>query len=182
VINGYTESEICMLYREAKNKDLQITILSQLTGLQTFEIERILQEGGYNVMADLEKLKELHAAGLSMAAIGKELGIKSSTVSYHMEKLGLEPNGKGRKKKEESKVSNETREPIKDAVPHASALEELKEETKKNVEELKKVLPKCVPDPDDLPIDYDIVEELSPQQFYELTKLTLELLKAIWGA
>jgi hypothetical protein len=74
-----------MLYREAKNKDLQITILSQLTGLQTFEIERILQEGGYNVMADLEKLKELHAAGLSMAAIGKELGIKSSTVSYHME-------------------------------------------------------------------------------------------------
>lgn len=172
MINGYTESEICMLFREAKNKEAQITILSQLTGLRTFEVERILEKGGY-LVADLEKLKKLHAEGKSIISIAEELGLGGSTVHYHMKKLGLKPNGKANKKKEENQVEEQS---------NYDALEKLKEETLKNVEELKEVLPKSLQDPDDLPINYDIVEELSPQQFYELTKLTLELLKAIWGA
>jgi len=119
-----------------------------------------------------------------MAAIGKELGIKASTVSYHMEKLGLEANGKSGKgkKKEVSKVEKETREPIKEAAPQV--LEELKKETKKNVEELREILPKSIPDSIEEPTDYEVVdgtvETLTAQQYYELAKMTLQLLKVIW--
>ena len=173
MINGYTESEICSLYRQAKNKKSQINILTQLTGVQKFEIEKILEKGGY-LVADLEKLKRLHADGLSGEEIGQEIGITSSTVFYHMKKLGLKPNGNGkrRNKKEEKKVEKKASYDV---------VEKLKEETQKNVEELKEVLPKSIPDQEDMPIDYDIVEEISPQQYYELAKLTLELLKTIWG-
>lgn len=157
MINGYTESEICTLYRSAKNKKLQINILTQLTGLMDFQIIEILEKGGY-LVADIEKLKQLHAEGLTIRAIGEELGIGQSTVNYHMKKLGLKPNGKGRKKKEV---------------------------TKKNVEELKEILPKSIPaELEDLSIDYELadgaLEKVTAQQYYELAKITLQLLKLIW--
>lgn len=182
MINGYTESEICMLYREAKNKRLQVEILTQLTGLRTFEIERILTEGGYLELDEDKKkiILEYYEQGLNDSEISRAVGIAQSPVSKFLRSQGLPSHGRWKTKKEEIKVSNETREPIKDTVPHASALEKLKKEKTQNVEELKEILTKSIPAPEDMLIDYDIVEELSPQQYYELAKLTLQLLKAIW--
>ena len=184
MINGYTESEICSLYRQAKNKKSQIEILTQLTGVNKLAIENILKKGGYlmaekkpKIMKDIvipnsEKIKELHAQGLTQKEIAKEVGVAQSTVHYYFKKLELEPNYRYPYKKKEGKQ-------VKKQASY-DVVEKLKEETKKNVEELKEVLPKPIPDQEDMPIDYDIVEELSPQQYYELAKVTLELLKTIW--
>ena len=173
MINGYTESEICALYRQAKNKKLQIEILTQLTGLMDFQIIGILEKGGYLVakknLVLREKIKELHAQNLTTAEIAKQVNTAYSNAFRYLKELGLEPNIK-----EEKQVEKESSYDV---------VEKLKEETKKNVEELKQILPKGIDkvDPDDLPIAYDIVEEISPQQYYELAKLTLDLLKTIWG-
>ena len=178
MINGYTESEICTLYRSAKNKKLQINILTELTGLRTFEVEKILEEGGYlNQMTDLvkDRILELYKQELSDTAIAKELSLAQSQVSTFLRKQELPPNGK----KSLKKIKEEEKKMEKPA--SYDVIEKLKKETQKNVEELKEILPKSIPAPEDLPIEYDIVEELTPQQYYELAKLTLELLKTIWG-
>ena len=46
---------------------------------------------GRNLSGEVERL---HAAGLSGAAIGRELGISRSTVAYHLRKLGHEPDSR----------------------------------------------------------------------------------------
>lgn len=200
MINGYTKSEIRMLYRDAKDKDKQIVILCQLTGLRKFEIEMILEEGGYLVAKKnlelREKIIELHAQGLTIAEIAKEVNTVYSNAYRYLKELNLEPNVK-----EDKKVSNEKVEPIKEAVPAVNTLEKLKEETKKNFEELKEILPKSIPEADDPRDDYevlpevteenagewktgesiDMIETLTPTQYYELAKLTFEILKGIWG-
>lgn len=176
-----------MLYRDAKNKKSQIVILTQLTGLSRYGIEKILEEGGCelaNPNPELqEKIKELHSQGLSAEAIAKEVGLKSSsTVYYYFERLGLKPNKGGRPRKKEDKAVEE----IKTVQPEVKqiqteVLKNLKSETQKNYEELKEVLPKSIPNPEDMPINYDVIETLTPQQYYELAKMTIELLKTIWG-
>ena len=197
MINGYTESEICSLYRQAKNKKSQIEILTQLTGVNKLAIENILKKGGYlmaekkpkavidSTVPNAGKIIELHAKGLSQKQIAKEVGVAQSTMHYYFKKLDLVSNFRHPyKNKEENEVASEPREPIKGAVPHASVFEKMKEDTQKNVEKLKAVLPQSTSDPEDLPIDYQVVEgtfeTLTPQQYYELAKLTLELIKTIW--
>ncbi len=41
-----TEKEICLMYREAKNKDLQLSILAELNDVSRNEIIRILVKNG----------------------------------------------------------------------------------------------------------------------------------------
>lgn len=43
---GVTEKEICLMYREAKNKDLQLSILAELNDVSRNEIIRILVKNG----------------------------------------------------------------------------------------------------------------------------------------
>jgi len=182
-----------MLYKDAKNKDRQIEILCQLTGLRTFEVEKILEEGGYlNTMTDLmkDRIVDLYNQGLSDSAIGRELKVAQSQVSTFLRGKGLPPNSrkKSKKKVEDKKVSNEKVEPIKEAVPAVNTLEKLKEETKKNFEELKEILPKSIPEVTEENAgewktgeSIDMIETLTPTQYYELAKLTFEILKGIWG-
>ncbi|MDD4528239.1 MAG: hypothetical protein PHF25_09485 [Candidatus Margulisbacteria bacterium] len=213
MINGYTKSEIRMLYKDAKNKDRQIEILCQLTGLRTFEVEKILEEGGYlNTMTDLmkDRIVDLYNQGLSDSAIGRELKVAQSQVSTFLRAKGLPPNSrkKSNKKVEVKEVPEHTKEPIKEETKKSidklvdevidyydgriektiepikvgpkEIIEKLKEETHQNIEEIKEVLPLQEPEPEDLPIDYDVVDTLTPQQYYELAKITLQLLKIIW--
>lgn len=41
-----TEKEICLMYREAKNKDIQLNILAELNDVNRNEIIRILVKNG----------------------------------------------------------------------------------------------------------------------------------------
>lgn len=232
MINDWTKSEICMLYREAKDKRLQIQILAELTGLRTFEIENILREGGYIEMDDKKKeeiLKEYYNHGLSDSAIAKKVGMAQSPVSKFLRSKGLPPNGTYNQKKdeikEEVKMSEEkvstpeiknmvipeeakpafmdkkmnipgdgredevptVRAQISDSKADRGVIESLKKETKENSNELKAVLPQSIPDPESLPINYDVIETLTPQQYYELAKMTIqsinsmiETLRTVW--
>lgn len=217
MISGYTKSEICSLYRQAKDKQLQITILTQLTASSKHEIEKILIEGGcLNQMTDLvkERILQLYKKELSDSAIAKELSLAQSQVSTFLRKQGLPPNGRlyNKKSMEEKEVEEVKELPkvpelkqdlilpkpelfkqkvrpeietVQPEVKQNKVLEDLEKETKKNVDELKEILPKSMPtvvvEPEDVPINYDVIETLTPQQYYELAKMTLELLKTIWG-
>lgn len=201
IYNGWTDSEICMLYRQAKNKENQIVILTQLTGLRKIEVEKILEEGGYlTQMTDLvkERILQLYKQELSDTAIAKELSLAQSQVSTFLRKKGLPPNGKKIQKKNEiqegKEVPQENMQEVKTVQPEIKKnlpeiIETLKRDTQKNVDELKDILPKSIPagalepkdEPMHAPIDFDVVETLTPQQYYELAKLTIELLKTIWG-
>jgi hypothetical protein len=48
--------------------------------------------GGRPLLVDLEKLKELHAAGMTDVEIVYELGVKRSTVAMARKRLGLTAN------------------------------------------------------------------------------------------
>lgn len=234
-MNGWTKSEICMLYREAKDKRMQIQILTELTGARTLEIENILREGGYIELDNTKKEKILNQYnnGLSDAAISRATGIAQSQVSKFLRGEGLPPNGiKIQKKdeiKEEVKMSEEkvnasaiktgtmseeanivqpqafmekkmnipgdsredevptVRTQISGSKAGSGVIESLKKETQGNYEELKAVLPQSIPDPESLPINYDVIETLTPQQYYELAKMTIqsinsmiETLRTVW--
>lgn len=194
-MSDWTEDEICMLYRDAKYKEQQIEILTQLTGFPRWKIENILMEGGYLELDDKKKeeiLKEYYNNGLSDSAIARKTGVAQSQVSTFLRSKGLAPNGKMYNKKEEKKVEEvkqevKTVQTVQPEVKNTEVLEKLKGETKKNYEELKEVLPMSIPDPDSLPINYDIVETLTPQQYYEMAKMTIqsinsviELMRTIW--
>lgn len=230
-MNGWTKSEICMLYREAKDKRMQIQILTELTGARTLEIENILREGGYIELDNTKKEKILNQYnnGLSDAAISRATGIAQSQVSKFLRGEGLPPNGTYNQKKDETKeevkmseekvstpeikavAASEEAKPAfmdkkmnipgdgrEDEVPTVRAqisdskadrgvIESLKKETKENSNELKAVLPQSIPDPESLPINYDVIETLTPQQYYELAKMTIqsinsmiETLRTVW--
>lgn len=197
-----------MLYREAKNKKHEITIIKQLTGYSDLQIEYILKKGGVLELKDDKKamIMEQYNKGLSDTDIARETGIAQSQVSTFLRGEKLPANGKawGGKKKEAvvsempekvqevkapEKIEKEDKavEEIKIVQPEvkqekqAEVIKNLKSETQKNYEELKEVLPKSIPNPEDMPINYDVIETLTPQQYYELAKMTIELLKTIWG-
>ncbi|BCV20427.1 GcrA family cell cycle regulator [Moorella sp. Hama-1] len=50
--------------------------------------------GGRPLLIDLEKLKELHAAGMTDAEIASELGVKRNTIAMARKRLGLTANRK----------------------------------------------------------------------------------------
>lgn len=205
-----------MLYREAKNKKHEITIIKQLTGYSDLQIEYILKKGGVLELKDDKKaaIMEQYNKGLSDTDIARETEISQSQVSTFLRGQGLPPNGKKLPGKAETKeVINvpEVVEEIHKAVvgvkvtekiekeekkeveenktvqqevkqeKQTEVLKNLESETQKNYEELKEVLPKSIPNPEDMPINYDVIETLTPQQYYELAKMTIELLKTIWG-
>lgn len=168
-VNGYTDSEICKLYKNAKNKKLQMQILKELTLKTETEVIEILEKGG--ILKLTEEIKQLilekYKEGLSDTQIARELGLAQSQVSPFLRKQGLESNSKKNEKKEKE----------------TELVEKLKRETQRNIEELKEILPKSMPvNPNNTcGANYDIIETLTPQQYYELAKLSLELLKTIWG-
>lgn len=219
----YSDSEICMLYRDAKNKKHQIEIIEQLTGYSDLQIEYILKKGGCLELKDEKKvaIMEQYNKGLSDKAISKAVGVAQSQVSTFLRGQSLPPNGKKFPGKGETvqavpvpEAVGETHEAvpkipekpeiiqteegkemeeIKTVQPEVlqekqtEVLESLKSETRKNYEELKEVLPKSIPDPDNMPIDYDVIETLTPQQYYELAKMTIqsinsmiETLRTVW--
>lgn len=45
--NDYTNSEICRIYRNQKNRSRGVQILIQITGWSPERIEQILTDGGY---------------------------------------------------------------------------------------------------------------------------------------
>lgn len=207
MISGYTKSEICSLYRQAKNKQLQITILTQLTASSKHEIEKILIEGGcLNQMTDLvkERILQLYDQGLSDKAISRELKVSQSQVSPCLRGLGKAPNGRKFSKKNEiqEEVMQEIKpieqledEDVKAVQPEIKPdiEQKLKAETLQNVNELKAILPKSIPKEvvalKDEPVNFDIVETLTPQQYYELAKMTInslnqmiEIFKTVWEA
>jgi len=58
-----TDREICISYRDAKNKNMQIKILSELTLKSLGEIKNILVENGYKVPGmDVKPKKEAKPA------------------------------------------------------------------------------------------------------------------------
>lgn len=212
----YSDSEICMLYRDAKNKRNQIEIIKQLTGYSDLQIEYILKKGGCLELKDEKKAEiiEQYNKGLSDKAISREVEISQSQVSTFLRGQGLPPNGKkfpGKTEPKEIIIVPEVVEEIHETVAEVKApekiekeekkeveenktvqqevkqekqaevLKNLKSETQKNYEELKEVLPKSIPNPEDMLINYDVIETLTPQQYYELAKMTIELLKTIWG-
>jgi len=182
VINGYTKSEICMLYRDAKNKNLQITILTQLTGLRSFEIENILQEGGYLDLdnAKKEKILNEYNKGLSDSAIARATGIAQSQVSKFLRGEGLAPNGIKPQKKTEIKEKKEMKE-INQETQEAPEIAENKKSAQESYEELRSKIGVVAEPVGPADCNKDIIETLTPQQYYELAKLSLELLKTIWG-
>lgn len=207
MISGYTKSEICSLYRQAKDKQLQITILTQLTASSKHEIEKILIEGGcLNQMTDLvkERILQLYDQGLSDKAISRELKVSQSQVSPYLRGLGKAPNGRKFPKKNEiqEEVMQEIKpieqledEDVKAVQPEVKKeiIQDLKVETKKNIDELKEILPKSIPTEvvalKDETVNFDIVETLTPQQYYELAKMTInslnqmiEIFKTVWEA
>lgn len=163
-MNDYTDGEICMLYRRAKDKKEQIQILTELTGLKEFEIEKILKEGGYlDLVEDKKKLIIQHYhEGLSDTKIAKAVSMSQAAVSKFLRQQGLTSNGKFNKSEEIKEGNNEM-------MAQAAILRKLNMEEQENGKELKSV--------SQIPDRY---ESLTPQQYYELTKMTLELLKLIW--
>jgi predicted transcriptional regulator len=175
----YSNSTICMLYREAKDKKLEIEILTQLTGYCNQKIEEILTEGGYIEMKDerKEQILEKYKEELSDHAIGKELGISQSQVSTFLRSQGLPPNGrkfpnkfaKTEEKKEMEIVEEETKEiaqenTVKEVVETAKELEEAAEQVVRKRPKLS-----------------EHEANLADESYLKLAVLTLEILKGIWG-
>lgn len=139
-VDRYTDSEICMLYRQARNKNDQVKILEQLTGKSTCEIKNILMSGGYIEMNDERKENILgkYKEGLSDIAIARATGYPQSQVSTFLRGQGLPANGKsfGGKVKKTEDVIEEAKQDIQEPVNSEIKVEE-KQSEEKNEEEIK---------------------------------------------
>ena len=197
----YTNEEICMLYRDAKNKKTQIQILTELTGLREFQIINILREGGYVDLDEKKKeeiLKEYFNNSLSDSAIARKVGMAQSPVSKFLRSKGLPANGQFNKgtetiKRVETEKKSEIIEAKKEVdntmMAQTAILKQLNNEAQENSEKLKTVLPQSIPEPESLTMDcdVDVIETLTPQQYYEMSKMTIqsinsmiELMRTIW--
>jgi predicted transcriptional regulator len=164
---------------EQYNKGLSDTDIARETGIAQSQVSTFLR-------------------GEKLPANGKAWGgkKKETSVSPNVQKVVSEIIEKVQEVKAPEKIEKEVDkavEEIKTVQPEVKqiqtevkqiqteVLKNLKSETQKNYEELKEVLPKSIPNPEDMPINYDVIETLTPQQYYELAKMTIELLKTIWG-
>ena len=174
MINGYTEGEICMLYRRAKNKKAQINILTQLTDLSEYGIKKILMDGGY-LMTDEKKkmILEHYNKGLSDTKIAREVGMAQNTISKFLREQGLPSKGKCNNKNFAKRGENAM------TVEELKKYEEKKNEVKEKANEAEEKMREKV-DTVKETVAVESKEILTVQQYYELAKLSLELIKLIW--
>lgn len=206
----YSDSEICMLYRDAKNKKNQIEIIKQLTGYSDLQIEYILKEGGCLELKDEKKaeIMEQYNKGLSDKAISREVQISQSQVSTFLRGQGLPPNGKRFPGKTESKVIidvPEVVEEIHETVAEVKVTEKIEKEEDKEMPDVTKEAIVDYRDGHSEPITSEVaaaVEEIieeaeqvtkqrprlseyeanmTDEAYLKLAILTLEILKGIWG-
>jgi predicted transcriptional regulator len=157
---------------EQYNKGLSDTDIARETGIAQSQVSTFLR-------------------GEKLPANGKAWGgkKKETSVSPNVQKVVSEIIEKVQEVKAPEKIEKEVDKAVKEIKTvqpevkqiQTEVLKNLKSETQKNYEELKEVLPKSIPNPEDMPINYDVIETLTPQQYYELAKMTIELLKTIWG-
>ena len=77
-----TEDEIVRSYRNAKNRNTQITVLAQLNACQTEEIEQILeQKGVIKKKQDVPEMPEV---------IKEMITVRMIEITEQMDKLGEE--------------------------------------------------------------------------------------------
>jgi len=198
---NYADNEICQLYKQAKNKKEQISILRDLTLKSAKQIMEILEEGGCFKMdiEKQEKILEQYNKKLTDKAIGRELEISQSSVSTFLRRQGLPPNGKKFPEKIEIKEDEEKVEDVKEVpellkkdfiLPKPEMFKEKvrpevltvqTEELKQMVKEVKAVLPKSIPaEITETELETNVIDTLTPGQYFYLAKLTLELLKTMW--
>lgn len=86
-----TENEICTLYRQAKDKSAQITILADLALKKPDEIKEILRAHGYRVddwsPKNAKRLVELVEQGATKKQMAAEFGVSVSTIYKWLEKI-----------------------------------------------------------------------------------------------
>lgn len=86
MITGYTEQEVCQLYKESKDKESQIGILAELTDTNTEEIKQILVANGHSVkrpplsLSEWKGIIEMKLAGEDITTIADKYGVSKDTI------------------------------------------------------------------------------------------------------
>ena len=104
----YSESDICILFDEARHQGEQIQILAELNGTDKSQIVEVLKRNGRNLNIPeikmvlenktrksrdviYQKYKRLVDEGYDTAEISERLGVKYSSARDYMWKHGLKP-------------------------------------------------------------------------------------------
>jgi hypothetical protein len=102
----YTDSEICALYRDAKDKAKQIKILAELNNCSPDEIREVLSRHGAEIQACarmkwtpllIDRVLALRKEGLTHAKIAYQIGATEKAVRNQLVKIHKKEGEKMRK-------------------------------------------------------------------------------------